>query len=50
MNSSFIFILARSLIHFSCSTLKVHAGNLDKKGEKNKSFKNIYIIGFSRPC
>ena len=30
--------------------LKVHAGNLDKKGEKNKSFKNIYIFGFSRPC
>ena len=31
-------------------SLKVHAGNLDKKGEKNKSFKNIYIFGFSRPC
>ena len=30
--------------------LKVHAGNLDKKGEKNKSFKDIYIFGFSRPC
>ena len=30
--------------------LKVHAGNLDKKGEKNKSFKNIYIFGFRRPC
>ena len=32
------------------STLKVHAGNLDKKSEKNKCFKNIYIFGFSRPC
>ena len=30
--------------------LKVHAGNLDKKVDKNKSFKNIYIFGFSRPC
>ena len=30
--------------------LKVHAGNLDKNGEKNKSFQNIYIFGFSRPC
>ena len=30
--------------------LKVHAGNLDKKCEKSKSFKNIYILGFSRPC
>ena len=49
--NSFIIIFTSKLLTFlQFISLKVHAGNLDEKGEKNKSFKNIYIFGFSRHC